>query len=37
MEKFEKPKTTSWLNFLTKGDPEDIDESGERYLFHNSV
>ena len=34
MENFE---TTSWLEFLTSGDPEDIDESDKRYLFHNSV
>ena len=33
MEEFENPKTTSWLDFLTKGEPEDIDESEKRYLF----
>ena len=29
MEKLEKLET-SWLNFLTRGDPEDIDESEKR-------
>ena len=37
MEEVEKPKTTSWLNFLTKGEPEDVEESDGRYLLHNSV
>ena len=33
MEEFENPHTTSWLDFLTKGEPEDIDESEKRYLI----
>ena len=37
MEEVEKPETTSWLNFLTKGEPEDLEEPDGRYLFHISV
>ena len=37
MEDIENVKTTSWLYFLTIGEPEDIDESEKRYLFHISV
>ena len=33
MEQFEKVETTSWLDFLTKGEAEDVDESEQRYLF----
>ena len=33
MEEVEKPNSTSWLDFLTKGEPEDIDKSEKRYLI----
>ena len=36
MEEIEKLKTTSWLDFLTKGEPEGVEESDGRYFFHNS-
>ena len=36
MEEFEELKATSWLNFLTIGEPEGVEESDGRYLFHNS-
>ena len=33
MVEFENPSTTCWLDFLTKGEPEDINESEKRYLI----
>ena len=36
-EEVEKPETTYMVNFLTKGEPEDVEESDGRYLLHISV
>ena len=30
----ENLETISWLDFLTRGEPEDIDESEQRYLIN---